>query len=546
MNFKINESEQKLRGGYYTPFDLAVFLTKWVRSIKPRTILEPSCGDGIFFEAIDKVHGMKGVSVLGFEINENEAKKAQIRAKNISAHIDIQIGDFLKWSLNNIRNNKLSYDAVVGNPPFIRYQYLPKEFQQRSEEIFNELNLSFTKHTNAWVPFVLASLAMLRPGGRLAMVVPAEIIHIIHAQSLRTYLGRECKRLVIIDPEELWFKNTLQGAVLLLAEKRSSTSAKAEGVGIYPVKQKEFLDIDPDIIFSSPKSLNGRTVAGKWTYALLDLSTRNLIDRLAEHPDIYRFNDIAEVDVGIVTGANDYFLVSDETVQKYDLSKWAHPMFGRSDHCHGIIYDERQHQENRKNGKPTNLIWFSNKPTNNSIAKKYIQYGEEQGLHLRYKCSVRSPWYSVPSVYATEIGMLKRSHDIPRLIFNKIGAFTTDTAYRIRVHNKASKQLVGFFLNSLTALSAELEGRHYGGGVLELVPSEIEKLLIPLPKKLTVNLANLDTAVKTLSAREVLEKQDHAVLKALRISLSDQQQLLNNWQKLHDRRQRISTDVGIN
>ena len=137
MNFKINESEQKLRGGYYTPFDLAVFLTKWVRSIKPRTILEPSCGDGIFFEAIDKVHGMKGVSVLGFEINENEAKKAQIRAKNISAHIDIQIGDFLKWSLNNIRNNKLSYDAVVGNPPFIRYQYLPKEFQQRSEEIFN-------------------------------------------------------------------------------------------------------------------------------------------------------------------------------------------------------------------------------------------------------------------------------------------------------------------------------------------------------------------------------------------------------------------------
>ncbi|HCS78999.1 TPA: SAM-dependent methyltransferase [Patescibacteria group bacterium] len=546
MNFKINESEQKLRGGYYTPLDLAVFLTKWVRNINPRTVLEPSCGDGVFFEAIDKVNGMKGVSVLGLEINENEAQKAQLRAKGTSANIEVQTEDFLKWSLDNIRNNKSLYDAVVGNPPFIRYQYLPKEFQQRSEEIFNELNLPFTKHTNAWVPFVLASLAMLRPGGRLAMVVPAEIIHIIHAQSLRTYLGKECKRLVIVDPEELWFKDTLQGAVLLLAEKRNNTYENAEGVGIYPVKQKEFLDIDPDIIFSSPKSLNGRTVAGKWTYALLDHSTRNLIDSLIDHPDVYHFNDVADVDVGIVTGANDYFLVSDETVQEYNLSKWAHPMFGRSEHCPGIIYDEQQHQENKKNGKPTNFIWFSNKPTDSAIAKKYIHYGEEQGLHLRYKCSVRSPWYSVPSVYATEIGMLKRSHDIPRLIFNKIGAFTTDTAYRIRVHNRSSRQLVGSFLNSLTALSAELEGRHYGGGVLELVPSEIEKLLIPLSKKLTVNLANLDTAIKTLPARELLAKQDSTILNALGLNLSDQNQLLNNWQKLHDRRQRTSSDAETN
>lgn len=546
MNFKINESEQKLRGGYYTPLDLAVFLTKWVRNINPRTVLEPSCGDGVFFEAIDKVNGMKGISVLGLEINENEAKKAQIRARRTSANIEVQTGDFLKWSLNNIRNSKLFYDAVVGNPPFIRYQYLPKEFQQRSEEIFDELNLPFTKHTNAWVPFVLASLAMLRPGGRLAMVVPAEIIHIIHAQSLRTYLGKECKRLVIVDPEELWFKDTLQGAVLLLAEKRSSAYENAEGVGIYSVKQKEFIDVDPDIIFSSPKSLNGRTVAGKWTYALLDLSTRNLIDSLIDHPDVYHFIDVADVDVGIVTGANNYFLVSDETVQEYNLLKWAHPMFGRSEHCPGIIYDERQHQENRKNGKPTNFIWFSNKPIDSAIAKKYIHYGEDQGFHLRYKCRVRSPWYSVPSVYATEIGMLKRSHDIPRLIFNKIGAFTTDTAYRIRVHSKSSRQLVGSFLNSLTALSAELEGRHYGGGVLELVPSEIEKLLIPLPKKLNVNLANLDTAIKTLPAREILVKQDSIILTALGLKMSDKNQLLNNWQKLHNRRQRTSSDAETN
>ena len=78
--------------------------------------------------------------------------------------------------------------------------------------------------------------------------------------------------------------------------------------------------------------------------------------------------------------------------------------------------------------------------------------------------------------------MLKRSHDTPRLILNRVGAYTTDTAYRIRTRDIAGERLVGCFLNPMTALSAELEGRHYGGGVLELIPSEIERLLSRCPQ----------------------------------------------------------------
>lgn len=103
----------------------------------------------------------------------------------------------------------------------------------------------------------------LRPGGRLAMVVPAEIIHVTHAQSLRSYLGPECRRLVIIDPEELWFEGTLQGAVILLAEKLSDRTQPAEGLGMYPVKGREFLKLAPSRVFEAPQAINGKTVAGK-------------------------------------------------------------------------------------------------------------------------------------------------------------------------------------------------------------------------------------------------------------------------------------------
>jgi adenine-specific DNA-methyltransferase len=539
MNFKELQSTQKLRGGYYTPPDLAAFLVRWVKEIKPRAILEPSAGDGAFFSALNEVGGLKAAKITALELDAGEAKKARSRARAAELNAEVHSTDFLKWALNEIGDGGARFDAVIGNPPFVRYQYLPHEFQERSEEIFARLGQHFTKHTNAWVPFILASMALLKAGGRLAMVVPAEIIHVMHAQSLRSYLGSQCRRLVIIDPEEIWFSDTLQGAVLLLAEKRKDRADKCEGVGIHSVRGREFTQADPREIFAAPTAINGKTVAGKWTRALLEVSTRQLLDQLEEHANVHRFSDIASVDVGIVTGANKFFLVDDATVERFGLKKWAHPMFGRSEHCPGIIYDQRQHRENTRNGLPTNFIWFEpDGQIKDKGAREYLALGEQQKLHTRFKCRVRSPWYSVPSVYSTEIGMLKRSHHIPRLILNKAGAYTTDTAYRIRSKFSA-ETLVASFLNPLTALSAELEGRHYGGGVLELVPSEIEKLLVPLDASARFDLAELDDLVRAQSTEQLFEKHGSGLLKsALKLSKAEIERLTSGWDSLRNRRQR--------
>ncbi len=140
--------------------------------------------------------------------------------------------------------------------------------------------------------------------------------------------------------------------------------------------------------------------------------------------------------------------------------------------------------------------------------------------------------------------MLKRSHDLPRLILNKVGAYTTDTAYRIRMRQETSaEQLVGCFYNGLTALSAELEGRHYGGGVLELVPSEIEKLVLPMPTAGRIDLRNLDQQIRSaLSVQDVLAANSRAVLGGLGLSRAKQDCLLNGWARLRNRRHRTSSE----
>ncbi len=539
MNFIALESKQKLRGGFYTDQAIASFLVKWIKAINPKSILEPSCGDGAFLQAIalQKLEQLKKVAVC--EIDEEEAAKALQRT---SLPVEFLANDFLLWYLLEAHNNGLTFDVVLGNPPFIRYQYLPKEQQQLAEKIFSLLHLRFTKHTNAWVPFIVASIKLLRPGGRLGMVVPSEIFHIPHAQSLRGYLGDQCSRVLLLDPKELWFSDTLQGTVLLMAEKKVDPSAKCQGVAVLSDVDKHTLTSDPEDIFQKASYTNGDTIAGKWMPLFLNSQERALLTCCRENPTVKRFGEVASVDVGIVTGANKFFLVPDQIINEFQLHDWAHPMFGRSDHVKGLIYSATDHKENKKKGLPANFLWFRKAelqeiPTN---VANYLSLGRNQKLHERYKCRTRKYWYEVPSVYAAPIAMLKRAHNYPRLVLNQAKAFTTDTAYRIQPKSMDSAALVFSFVNSLTCLTAELEGRHYGGGVLELVPSEIEKLLIPQIKGSVAHLKNADYRFRT-SENDIdfLISQDDIILEEIGLSLSERQTLHDAWLKLRNRRQRL-------
>ncbi len=545
MNFKINESPTKLRGGYYTNPDIAAFLLKWVLNIHPKSILEPSCGDGVFLYGLSRLNTNGLKSIKAFEIEPVEARKARQAANEFKkVEVEIESRDFLGWSLAKLLNPP-QFDAVIGNPPFIRYQYLDSNLQNISEQIFKVFHLPFTKHTNAWVPFVISSLALLRPGGRLAMVVPSELLHILHAESLRVYLTKVCSRVLIFDPQEIWFEGTLQGAVLLLVEKKNEPDEHFRGVSIIATRSKDFLAENPEGYFERAKYTNGETVKGKWMLALLSSAEREVLKKAKENSGVYYFDNIAEVAVGIVTGANKFFLVPDEIVKQYSLKKWAYPMFGKSEHVPGVVFDYDSIERNKKLGLPTNFIWFSDEKLSElpEPVRNYIYLGEKLDIHKRYKCRIREPWYSVPSVYATSLGMLKRSHDFPRLVFNKAQAYTTDTTYRVRHKKFNEATLVGSFINSLTALSAEIEGRHYGGGVLELVPSEIRKLLVPIRRYDQKELYKLNSLIQSgISAEELFSQQNEKILMPLGFDKKETTTLLEAWSRLRFRRQRQGID----
>lgn len=546
MKFMQDESAEKLRGGYYTHAEIAAFLTRWVLEIDPARVLEPSCGDGVFVSEIVRGRGRnQAPQIKAFEIVAEEAAKARAWIKQGNTSDEVLNADVLAWFVQNI-NATPQFDGVVGNPPYIRYQYLSATAQEQSERIIRSQSLRFTRHTNAWVPFVVAALSALRPGGRLAMVVPSELLSVIHADSARTALLRQCSRVFVIDPEEIWFEETLQGVVLLLAEKHGSarSARKRSELGIARVSGRAFLSESAASLMRTTTFVDSAEVPSKWTYALLTQSERATLRSVEALTAVHRFDEIADVAVGIVTGANKFFLVSDEVVDEFDLSAFAHPMFGRSEHVAGVIYDTDSHRRNRDNGYPSNFIWL--KATDLSAlpagARRYIERGEAQALHTRFKCRVRTPWYTVPSVFTAPIGMLKRSHEFPRLILNEMGAFTTDTAYRVSPKNVSAASLVGSFVNSLTALSAELEGRHYGGGVLELVPSEINRLTVPVAPLDRGSLVELDKKFRCgIGTEELFEAQDRAVLGSVGLTRAEIQDVHAAAIRMRQRRLRSSS-----
>jgi adenine-specific DNA methylase len=480
-------------------------------------------------------------SVVGYEIDEVEASKARQQAAQMRLdNADVIHGDFLFWSLTAGAGKQ--FDGVLGNPPFVRYQFLPASQQELAQKIFFRSGLAFTKHTNAWVPFVVSSLYHLKPGGRMAMVIPSELLHVPHAKALREYLISECSRVLVIDPVDIWMDNVLQGIVLLLAEKKPSGSTSSKGLAIVRASTTEVLANDPNTVFKGADWVTGSALDGKWMRALLSQAERDLLAEASSRKEVARFDEVASVDVGIVTGANDFFVVNDEVVSEYGLAPWSHPIFGRSAHVKGVIFTQADYAENKANGLPTHLLWFKGERLKDLTpgARKYIALGEKQGLPNRYKCKIRTPWYEVPSVYATALGMLKRSHNFPRVILNEAAAFTTDTCYRIKTTRIGAHRLVTNFVNSLTALSAEIEGRHYGGGVLELVPSEIERLLIPTVGMDPSRLPALDQDVRSLvPGEELFRRQDDLILKKVGFNSRERDELFAAYSRLRDRRKRV-------
>jgi adenine-specific DNA methylase len=138
MKLITSASAEKLRGGFYTPAPIAEFILRWgINGSKDLDILEPSCGDGVFLEQIKYAH-IPYRSITAIELDPEEAEKSE----RIGLERMVIINDDFHTYCNNTHRR---FDLVIGNPPYIRYQFFEARQQVEAEHIFIRAGLKYSK-----------------------------------------------------------------------------------------------------------------------------------------------------------------------------------------------------------------------------------------------------------------------------------------------------------------------------------------------------------------------------------------------------------------
>jgi hypothetical protein len=471
-------------------------------------VVEPSAGDGAFIRGLG-AHpylARRAAAVVAIELFDLEAEKCRKALDSTKFSGAVVADSAVRWSIDTVD----LFDAAVGNPPFVRYQFISTEDKRDIPDLGALAGLSFAGVSNLWLAVLVAALNRLRPGGAFSFVVPTELLTGLATSHLRRWVCEHFQKLRIDLFAPGSFPGVLQEVAVFSGHRTANTASRPALTisehGQNDTERTWAHSIDPD--------------QRNWTRYLLNPVQLGALDTALAQSNVSPLSSLARIQVSIVTGANEFFSVSDDDLEKFHLTPWAKPLLPRIRHADGLIYSRRDHEATRCSGARSWLLDFSGDaadPLRHKAPADYLRLGEEAGLPDRYKCRIRNPWFRVPQVERGTLLLPKRSHRYPRMIVNEAGAYTTDTIYRGRPrrgNGVSARGLAAGFHSSLTLLSAELEGRSFGGGVLELVPSEIERLAVVNAPEAAKWLAQLDEVVRSGDEEGLVRLTDAALVEA--------------------------------
>ncbi|MEF3077811.1 Eco57I restriction-modification methylase domain-containing protein [Winogradskyella poriferorum] len=459
---------KKETGSYYTPSYLASFISKRVLSHfegrKRMSILEPSVGDGAFIFELEKAKDIN-INLTALDINEVELKTASKKwSKKTASFIKT---DFLEFSTDK------QFSAVVGNPPYVKKNILTSRQIELSKEIHSSEKLTEASVKNIWTTFLVKSNTILAKNGVLAFVLPSELLQVKFADEIREYLKKQFERIEIFTFNDLMFECKGQDTIVLFAYKKSDD----KGEYFANISSKEILEQNSFVLKNNELLVTSKV---KWTHHFLTSDELIFIDKLKK--ELKTVNDYSESRPGIVTAANKFFIINKETESQYKLSKYTKPIIQKGQFVNGsVVFNDSDFKQLEDDNLPSRLLQLNEDDRVSNDLRNYLKQGESSNIPERYKCKIRNKWYVIPNISVKPDAIFfKRSHLYPKLLKNNSNAFVTDSAYKISMRDSYDlNSFIYSFYNTLTLLLSELDGRYYGGGVLELIPSEFKKLPIP-------------------------------------------------------------------
>ena len=489
-------SEDRLLGRFYTPDRVATTLVRWGLAGEPRRVLDPSFGGCSFLKAALSVLEDLGVPcpgrrVFGADIDPAAREFGDSLWASGVPKANLLIGDF--FSLTPGTNGIPLVDAVVGNPPYVRSQWLSADSKGRATQALAKRGISLSGRSNAWAYFVAHAMSFLRADGRLVFLLPASVCFAEYATEVLEQVRRHFRRSAILHIPQRFFPDTQERVVVFLAEDY--------GQGPGELSRGEVANLRALERFGSDRSWMSLSNGSAWgQHEPARLTTEEVVDwsESTSHSKVRRLGTIASIRIGLVTGANKFFIrprARSEVLETAGTTTL--PIVSRSGWLKTLEWTDSDQAKLEVSGSPSRLIVVRPDGALRGETRSWIEDGERDGLHQRYKCRLRDPWYSISAGRRPDAFLRYMSSRAPAIVLNPAGSRTTNSIHNLwwrrdwsdsRAHAVAS-------CTSLFTLGCEIFGHAYGGGVLKLEPRAVAELPVPVCKIDPQVFADVNTAL---------------------------------------------------
>jgi hypothetical protein len=218
---------------------------------------------------------------------------------------------FFHWELEfpeiffdagKLRQNP-GWDAVIGNPPYVRQESLEPEFKNYLQSIYE----SYSGITDLYVFFIEKSTKLLHQEGYYGVICSNKFMKANYGKKIREFIKKKSSLLYIIDFGELpVFKDAATFPAIIITKK---TTTPTQNFVFAPIKRLNFSSLDEEIKISE-KRLDIRSIdQDNWTLA--DDNVVIIIEKLKKIGIKLEEYVGGEINYGIKTGLNEVFVINE-------------------------------------------------------------------------------------------------------------------------------------------------------------------------------------------------------------------------------------------
>lgn len=227
-------------GQFFTPRNVVKLACEIINPRSGELVVDPACGTGGFLTEVirKKPANQKNVRVCGIEKDKFLAQVASTQIRLLQKDTDSRVfcanslSPFHAWPSSLVeRVQPGAVDVVITNPPFgskisvgyevVRHYHLGKVWRRSRNSTDWAETQSFAKDRPPQILFIERCLELLKPGGRLGIVVPDGILGNVNLGYVREYIRANAEIVAIVDcPLETFLPSTSTKTSLVFLRKK--------------------------------------------------------------------------------------------------------------------------------------------------------------------------------------------------------------------------------------------------------------------------------------------------------------------------------------